>query len=63
MGGPLLKCVPSLPAVMVGTLGAYTTGHVLDMHTKTGAREVFDLNTFVFAAAFLAWYDSEREFE
>jgi hypothetical protein len=61
----LLYCVTSLPAVMVGTLGVYITGQVLDK-THQDWSYVFGLNAFVYvlgAAAFLAWYDSKREFE
>jgi ACS family sodium-dependent inorganic phosphate cotransporter len=61
----LLYCITSLPAVMAGTLGVYITGQVLDM-THQDWSYVFGLNAFVYAlgaAAFLAWYDSKREFE
>jgi ACS family sodium-dependent inorganic phosphate cotransporter len=61
----LLYCVTNLPAVMVGTLGVYITGQVLDM-TNQDWSYVFGLNAFVYvlgAVAFLAWYDSKREFE
>jgi ACS family sodium-dependent inorganic phosphate cotransporter len=61
----LLYCVTSLPAVMVGTLGVYITGQVLDI-THQDWSYVFGLNAFVYvlgAAAFLAWYDSKREVE
>jgi ACS family sodium-dependent inorganic phosphate cotransporter len=61
----LLYCVTSLPAVMVGTLGVYVTGKLLDM-TQQDWSYVFGLNAFVNvlgAIAFLACYNSKREFE
>jgi ACS family sodium-dependent inorganic phosphate cotransporter len=61
----LLYSVTSLPAVMVGTLGVYLTGQLLDM-THQDWSYVFGLNAFVNvlgATAFVAWYDSKREFE
>jgi ACS family sodium-dependent inorganic phosphate cotransporter len=61
----LLYSVTSLPAVMVGTLGVYVTGQLLDM-THQDWSYVFGLNAFVNVlggTAFVAWYDSKREFE
>jgi hypothetical protein len=60
-----MDCVTDLPAVMVGTLGVYITGQLLDM-TNQDWTYVFSLNAFVYilgAVTFLAWYDSKREFE
>jgi ACS family sodium-dependent inorganic phosphate cotransporter len=61
----LLYSVTSLPAVMVGTFGVYITGQLLDT-THQDWSYVFGLNAFVNvlgATAFVAWYDSKREFE
>jgi ACS family sodium-dependent inorganic phosphate cotransporter len=61
----LLYSVTSLPAVMVGTLGVYITGQLLD-NTHQDWSYVFGLNAFVNvlgATAFVTWYDSKREFE
>jgi ACS family sodium-dependent inorganic phosphate cotransporter len=61
----LLYSVTSLPAVMVGTFGVYITGQLLDTTIQDWSY-VFGLNAFVNvlgATAFVAWYDSKREFE
>jgi ACS family sodium-dependent inorganic phosphate cotransporter len=61
----LLYSVTSLPAVMVGTFGVYITGQLLDS-THQDWSYVFGLNALVNvlgATAFVAWYDSKREFE
>jgi hypothetical protein len=61
----LLYSVTSLPAVMTGTLGVYVTGRVLDL-TQQDWSLVFALNAginLLGAAAFVALYDSKREFD
>lgn len=61
----LLYSVTSLPAVMVGTLGVYVTGQVLEA-TSSDWGYVFGINACVNAigaTAFVTLYDSKREFE
>ena len=61
----LLYSVTSLPAVMVGTFGVYVTGQILDM-THQDWSAVFALNAAINllgATAFVALYDSKREFD
>ena len=61
----LLYSITSLPAVMVGTLGVYLTGQILDLtHQDWGT--VFALNAginLIGATAFVLLYDSKREFD
>ena len=50
---------------MIGTSGVYLTGQILD-RTNENWSIVFGINSVVFAlgaAAFVALYDSKREFE
>jgi ACS family sodium-dependent inorganic phosphate cotransporter len=61
----LLYSVTSLPAVLFGTAGVYVTGRILDQ-TNEDWSMVYGLNSmicFLGAAAFVALYDSKREFE
>jgi ACS family sodium-dependent inorganic phosphate cotransporter len=61
----LLYSVTSLPAVLVGTVGVYVTGRILDL-TNQDWSYVYGLNSiicFLGAAAFVALYDSKKEFE
>jgi MFS transporter, ACS family, solute carrier family 17 (sodium-dependent inorganic phosphate cotransporter), other len=61
----LLYSVTSLPAVMVGTLGVFITGQVLDF-THQDWTYVFGINALVNvlgATTFLVMYDSKREFD
>jgi hypothetical protein len=61
----LLYSVTSLPAVLFGTAGVYVTGRILDL-THQDWSHVFSLNSvicFLGAAAFVALYDSKKEFE
>ena len=61
----LLYSVTSLPSVLVGTFAVYWTGKILDS-TDQNWNLVFGLNSFVYflgAAAFVALYDSKKEFD
>ena len=61
----LLYSITSLPAVMVGTFGVYITGQILDL-TQQDWSTVFALNgaiNLLGATAFVALYDSKREFD
>lgn len=61
----LLYSVTSLPAVIVGTTGVYATGRILDA-TNQDWTLVFSLNAgmnVLGAIAFLALFDSKREFD
>jgi MFS transporter, ACS family, solute carrier family 17 (sodium-dependent inorganic phosphate cotransporter), other len=61
----LLYSLTSLPAVMIGTFGVYFTGQILDW-TQQDWSIVFALNAvinLIGATAFVALYDSKREFE
>lgn len=61
----LLYSITSLPAVMVGTLGVYLTGQILDVTHQDWA-SVFALNgciNLLGALAFVSLYDSKREFD
>jgi MFS transporter, ACS family, solute carrier family 17 (sodium-dependent inorganic phosphate cotransporter), other len=61
----LLYSVTSLPAVMVGTAGVYTVGRILDV-TGQDWSIVFGVNAIVNVlggTAFLALYNSKREFD
>lgn len=61
----LLYAVTSLPSVIVGTVGVYLTGLVLDA-TNQDWSIVFTINACVYvlgATAFVALYDSQREFD
>ena len=61
----LLYSITSLPAVMVGTFGVWCVGQVLDS-TGQDWSVVFNINAFVNvlgATAFVALYNSKREFE
>lgn len=61
----LLYSVTSLPAVIFGTTGVYCVGQILD-NTGQDWSLVFGLNAFVNilgATAFVAMYNSKREFD
>lgn len=61
----LLYSMTSLPAVMTGTFGVYLTGQILD-YTSQDWSLVFALNAgidLLGATAFVALYDSKREFD
>lgn len=61
----LLYSVTSLPAVLVGTAGVYVTGRILDV-TNQDWSYVYGLNSIICllgAAAFVALYDSKKEFD
>ena len=61
----LLYSVTSLPGVVLGSIGVYVTGQILD-NTNQDWSYVFALNSFVDvigATAFVALYDSKREFD
>jgi MFS family permease len=61
----LLYSITSLPSVMIGTAGVYTTGKILD-GTDQCWNIVFALNAAIYiigATAFVALYDSKREFD
>lgn len=61
----LLYSVSSLPGVLMGTLGVYTTGLILD-GTGDDWRVVFAVNVIINvlgAISFLALYDSTKEFD
>jgi MFS family permease len=61
----LLYSITSLPSVMVGTFAVYLTGQILD-RTDQNWSIVFGINSFVFALgaiAFVALYDSKKEFD
>lgn len=61
----LLYSVTSLPGVIFGTFGVYLTGQILDLTDKNWS-VVFGLNAcvdVVGALAFIALYNSKREFE
>lgn len=61
----LLYGITSLPSVMVGTAAVYLTGRILDLSDQNW-NVVFGLNSIVYflgAAAFVALYDSKKEFD
>ena len=61
----LLYGITSLPSVMVGTSAVYLTGRILD-YTDQNWNVVFGLNAIVYligATAFVALYDSKKEFD
>jgi hypothetical protein len=61
----LLYGITSLPSVMIGTFAVYLTGRILDETNQNWAL-VFGLNSVVFflgGAAFVALYDSKKEFD
>jgi sugar phosphate permease len=61
----LLYSITSLPSVMIGTFAVYLTGQILD-HTEQDWSIVFGLNACVYAlgaTAFVALYDSKKEFD
>jgi ACS family sodium-dependent inorganic phosphate cotransporter len=61
----LLYSITSLPSVMVGTFAVYLTGQILDL-TEQNWSIVFGLNACVYAlgaTAFVALYDSKKEFD
>jgi len=61
----LLYSMTSLPGVLFGTFGVYLTGQILD-YTENNWSYVFGLNAFVDilgALAFIALYNSKREFD
>ena len=61
----LLYSITSLPSVIVGTFAVFLTGQILDL-TDQNWSIVFGLNSVVFAlgaTAFVALYDSKREFD
>lgn len=61
----LLYSVTSLPAVIFGTLGVWVTGQILDA-TGQDWSLVYGLNSIVNilgGTAFVAWYNSKREFD
>jgi MFS transporter, ACS family, solute carrier family 17 (sodium-dependent inorganic phosphate cotransporter), other len=61
----LLYGITSLPAVMLGTFGVYLTGQILDF-TNQDWSYVFGLNALMNvlgATAFVALYDSKKEFD
>lgn len=61
----LLYSVTTLPAVMFGTLGVYMTGQILD-NTGQDWSLVFGLTSIISAigaTAFVALYDSKKEFD
>ena len=61
----LLYSITSLPSVMVGTMGVYVTGQILDL-THQDWSYVFGLScaaAAVGATAFVALYESRREFD
>jgi ACS family sodium-dependent inorganic phosphate cotransporter len=61
----LLYSITSLPGVIFGSFGVYFTGQILDM-TRQDWSTVFGLNACVNllgATAFLAFYNSKREFD
>lgn len=61
----LLYGITSLPSVVIGTFAVYLTGRILD-YTDQDWSIVFALNAAVYflgAVAFVALYDSKKEFE
>ena len=61
----LLYSITSLPSVWFGTFGVYFTGRVLD-YTNQDWSYVFGLNSIIYVlggAAFVALYDSKKEFD
>lgn len=61
----LLYGITSLPSVIIGTSAVYLTGRILDA-TNQNWGLVFGLNAIVYflgASAFVALYDSKREFD
>lgn len=61
----LLYAITSLPSVMIGTFAVYLTGQILD-YTDQNWNIVFGLNSMVYflgATAFVALYDSKKEFD
>jgi ACS family sodium-dependent inorganic phosphate cotransporter len=61
----LMYSVTSLPGVMVGSLGVYTTGQILDL-THQDWSIVFGINALINvlgASAFVLLYNSKREFD
>ena len=61
----LLYSITSLPAVVVGTTGAYLTGKILDA-TNQNWSYVFGLNSIMYAIgglAFIILYDAQKEFD
>lgn len=61
----LLYSISSLPGVIVGSTGVYITGRLLD-YSDHDWSQVFGLNAFIDvlgATAFLALYNSKREFD
>jgi MFS family permease len=61
----LLYGITSLPSVMIGTFAVYLTGRILDATDKNWDL-VFGLNAVVYflgGAAFVALYDSKKEFD
>ena len=61
----LLYSITSLPGVMVGSLGVYVTGQILDL-TQQDWTIVFGINALVNiigATAFVSLYDSRKEFD
>ena len=61
----LLYAATSLPSVIVGTSGVYLTGKILDA-TNQDWSLVFTINAWVYvigASAFVALYNSRREFD
>jgi ACS family sodium-dependent inorganic phosphate cotransporter len=61
----LLYSITSLPSVMIGTFSVYLTGQILDL-TDQNWSIVFGINSIVYALgaiAFVALYDSKKEFD
>jgi hypothetical protein len=61
----LLYSVTTLPAVVFGSAGVYLTGQILDV-THQDWSSVFSLNAginLLGATAFIALYDSKKEFD